>query len=415
MYRVWSFVLDLAVLVVLGALAGLVWSLMDPAGYRAIGDTVLWQGAGLRAGDAVTPRWIVAHLLMAGLYAFAAKEIWEAVILQRGSLQGARAVVPLAAALGGLGGAFAAFLLGAAFFGLGPIGGLGGLWAMPLASDFALAFVLAGLIFGRRHPMVRFVLVVAILDDLASLLLVTLFVPMGDFVPGWLALSGAAGLGAFVLFNWLPRRLDRGRQSRPWSTLVRTRLSWMPYALAGALSWYGFYRAGLNPALGLLPVIPAMPHADRAFGVFAAAERALSDVLNRAQTRARRPMEAAVFVFALLHAGLLWDMAPGAPVPLAPFAFAVAVGKPAGVILALLVVARLPGVPQPRGLGPRSAVVASALLGMTFTTGLVIAAGLPAGVDTGTGRMALWASLGMGLAALGLATVLRRRRSASLE
>ncbi len=44
-------------------------------------------------------------------------------------------------------------------------------------------------------------------------------------------------------------------------------------AVAGALSWYGFQQAGIHPALGLLPIIPAIPHADVEFGVFAEEEK----------------------------------------------------------------------------------------------------------------------------------------------
>ena len=47
--------------------------------------------------------------------------------------------------------------------------------------------------------------------------------------------------------------------------------NFLAISLGGCISWYGFMKAGLHPALGLLPIVPAIPHADRAFGFFDAA------------------------------------------------------------------------------------------------------------------------------------------------
>ena len=57
-----------------------------------------------------------------------------------------------------------------------------------------------------------------------------------------------------------------------------------PYAVAGLVSWIGVALAGLPPELGLLPLLPAIPHADRSFGLFAEADadvRAYADQLSR--------------------------------------------------------------------------------------------------------------------------------------
>ena len=58
-------------------------------------------------------------------------------------------------------------------------------------------------------------------------------------------------------------------------------MGFIPYAAAGLVSWFAVQQAGLMPALGLLPVIPAIPHSNRAFGAFAEAEAFLPDLFNR--------------------------------------------------------------------------------------------------------------------------------------
>ena len=110
--------------------------------------------------------------------------------------------------------------------------------------------------------------------------------------------------GVFVLFNWLPRKMDRGDQMRPRSTWMRQKLSFWPYLIAGALSWYGFQESGLHPALGLLPIVPTLPHADRAFGIFSEAEKYLTDLLNHSEHLLKHPVEIVLFFFGLVNAGV---------------------------------------------------------------------------------------------------------------
>ena len=73
-------------------------------------------------------------------------------------------------------------------------------------------------------------------------------------------------------------------------TARRRGLAIWPYIIAGVISFVGVAAAGLPPALGLLPVIPAIPHADRSFGLFAEAEEFLHDPLNRLAHLLVRPL-----------------------------------------------------------------------------------------------------------------------------
>ena len=144
---------------------------------------------------------------------------------------------------------------------------------MPTATDIAFSYLVGRIVFGAGHPAVRFLLLLAIADDAGGLLILAVFYPTGDVAPVWLLLSLVIALAVFFGFNWLPRRLDRGKEHRPNSTWVRKVLGPWPYVVAGLISWYAFAKSGLHPALGLLPIVPTVPHADRAFGIFDEAEK----------------------------------------------------------------------------------------------------------------------------------------------
>ncbi|MFV2034456.1 MAG: Na+/H+ antiporter NhaA, partial [Halocynthiibacter sp.] len=86
----------------------------------------------------------------------------------------------------------------------------------------------------------------------------------------------------------------------------------------------------LEPALGLLPIVPAIPHADRAFGIFSEAERHLKDLLNRIEHLLKHPVEIILFFFGLANAGVEFSVI-SAPTWLV--LAGLIIGKPFGVLL----------------------------------------------------------------------------------
>jgi len=78
---------------------------------------------------------------------------------------------------------------------------------------------------------------------------------------------------------------------------VRANLSFWLYLPAGALGWYGFQDNGLRPALGLLPIIPAIPKADSAFGIFSEAEQYPADLRNHIKHSPAHLVEIVLFSF----------------------------------------------------------------------------------------------------------------------
>lgn len=391
MYRVWTYISDYSILLILGAALALAWANNDPTGYHHFVEMPLWFNSWigtdihhwtLAYGSAahhfeiadvekvVTVHYLVNDILMALFFAMAAKEVWEAVILKNGSLRGRKAATPLIATAGGMLGPIAVYLGIALLLGSETFDAVRHGWAIPTATDIAFSYLVGRIVFGAGHPAVRFLLLLAIADDAGGLLILAIFYPSGELAPEWLLASLGAALGVFALFNWLPRRLDRGNQMRPNSTAVRRIFGPWPYALAGMVSWFGFAQAGLHPALGLLPVVPAIPHADRAFGIFAEAERYLTDILNVMEHALKYPVEVVLFFFGLVNAGVEFS-AIGAPTWLV--LAGLVIGKPLGIFTFGWIAARPMGLGLPAGMRAVDLIVVGAVAAIGFTVALFVA------------------------------------------
>lgn len=334
MYRVWNFLANYSLLLISGAAIALVWVNIDPQSYHHFVETVLWENAPighLHDGHrTLTLHYLVNDVLMAFFFAIAAKEVWEAIILKNGSLRGKKAATPLIATLGGMLGPIAVYLGLAYFLGSDVYNAVSNGWAIPTATDIAFAYLVGRIVFGAGHPAVRFLLLLAIADDAAGLIILAIFYPSAELAPEWLLLSVAAAVGVYVIFNWMPRRIDRGNQLRHASTWAREKLSFWPYFLAACISWYAFMRSGIHPALGLLPIVVTIPHADRAFGFFSEAEQYLTDMLNCIEHLLKHPVEVVLFFFGLLNAGVEFS-AISEPTWLV--LAGLMIGKPIGVML----------------------------------------------------------------------------------
>jgi len=374
MYRVWSFLTNYSLLLIFGALTALVWANIDADSYHHFVDLTLWDHAPIgHAHDGhrtLTLHYLVNDVLMAFFFGIAAKEVWEAVVLKDGSLRGKKAATPLFATLGGMLGPIAIYLGMASLFGSTTYDAVANGWAIPTATDIAFSYLVGRLVFGAGHPAVRFLLLLAIADDAAGLIILAVFYPSGELALEWLLMSLAAAAIVFVLANWLPRRLDRHKQDRPNSTWVRRRLGVLPYAIAGCFSWYGFMASGLHPSLGLLPIVPVIPHADRAFGIFSDAEKYLKDLLNRIEHGLKSPVEIILFFFGLLNAGVefgsigdaTWLVLAG-----------LLVGKPLGIFVMGWIAARPLGLGIPAGMRIVDLVVIGCVAAIGFTVSLFFA------------------------------------------
>ncbi|MEP5153089.1 Na+/H+ antiporter NhaA [Planktotalea sp.] len=374
MYRVWNFLTNYSLLLIIGAIIALIWANTNPSSYHHFVEFVIWDHAPIGhyhdGHRTLTLHYLVNDLLMAFFFAIAAKEVWEAVILKNGSLRGKKAATPLFATAGGMFGPIAVYLGLAAMLGSDTYSAVANGWAIPTATDIAFSYLIGRLVFGAGHPAVRFLLLLAIADDAVGLIILAVFYPSGELAPEWLLVSLAAAIAVYVLFNWLPRRLDRGKEARPNSTWVRNKLSFLPYLLAGCVSWYGFMRSGIHPALGLLFIVPTIPHADRAFGIFSEAEQYLTDLLNTIEHWLKHPVEIVLFLFGLLNAGVEFSSIGDATwLVLA----GLLIGKPVGILLFGWVAARPLGLGLPQGMRIIDLVVIGFVAAIGFTVSLFVA------------------------------------------
>ncbi|KAJ56370.1 sodium:proton antiporter [Actibacterium mucosum KCTC 23349] len=381
MYRVWNFITNYSLLLIAGALIALVWANVDAHSYHDFVEMVLWDHAWIghahvedgHVHRTLTLHYLINDVLMAFFFAIAAKEVWEAVILKNGSLRGKKAATPLIATAGGMFGPIAVYLGLAAFLGSDTFTAVSRGWAIPTATDIAFSYLVGRFIFGAGHPAVRFLLLLAIADDAAGLIILAIFYPDPNLplAPEWLGLSFGAALAVYVLFNWLPRRMDRGDQLRKRSTWVRKNLSFWPYLIAAAASWYGFQEAGIHPALGLLPVVPAIPHADRAFGIFAEAETHLTDLLNYIEHKLAGFVQIVLFFFGLANAGVEFSSI-GSPTWLV--LAGLIIGKPVGIYLFGAFGAHVLKLGLPAGMRTVDLIVIGFVAAIGFTVSLFIAA-----------------------------------------
>ncbi len=325
MKHILHFVFNNSLLLILGAAAAMLWANIDFAGYRGV---VAWPllhssyfGA-LHDGERVLDlRYLVNDVLMALFFAVAGREVWIAMLPGGDLHQVRRAAVPVLCAVGGMAGPAVVYILGAVC--LGREGELGRGWAIPTATDIAFSYLVAKMIFGRGHAAVTFLLLLAIADDALGMGVLAVFYPQEPVHAAWLLLSlGAVGVG-------LGFRALRIRRF-PWYLLV-----------PGAISWIGFALSGLHPALGLLPIVPLVPHV-HPFRFRPSWNLANPSDMDSFEYWLRNPVEVILGLFALCNAGLpLGGLDAGQlSVSLLVLA-ALLIGKPLGIVLAGLASVKL--------------------------------------------------------------------------
>ena len=388
MYRVSPFVRRFAWALLGGAGLATAWVNLSPGSYY---DAMEYRLLDLHkpawiAGETlvITPITVVSDLLMAFFMFFVGKELWEALVLKRGALSGRRAFLPAGAVLGGCLGAVLVWLGHAALFTSEEWVSWWAGWPLPIGSEIVLGYVAGRMVFGAGHPALHLLLLISIATNILGLLTLGLAFPPADLQPLWLLLPLAAAIGANRLFGRAVAPTASERERR------RGMAIW-PYLVAGALCWFGMVAAGLPGALGLLPIIPAIPHADRAFGLFAEAEEYLHDPLNRMAHLLVKPLSVVLFLFGLVQGGV--DLGAFAPTTLTVLA-ALWLGKPAGLVLGALAAARLFRVPMPAGIRIRDLVLVAVISGIGFTAPvLAIDGALPGGAMAEAARLGLALSL----------------------
>jgi len=296
----------------------------------------------------ITVHFLVSDVLMALFFAIAVKEVWESM-LPGGSLNKPRqAATPLLATVGGVLGPAVVYLVGCYLF---KSEEMARGWAIPCATDIAFSYLIARVIFGGNHPAIAFLLLLAIADDACGLAILAIFYPKDAIDPRWLMLTVTA-----MGIAWAMRR-------------GRLHSHWWYIGIPGVLSWFSFYYANIHPALGLVPIIPMMPHAQTDLGIFAREELDRHDTLNEFEHFWKTPVEIILGLFGLVSAGVVLNsLTPGTYLVLA----GLLVGKPVGILLMTLVAEKVFGLEKPAGMDYRHVAVLGMVAGLGFTVALFV-------------------------------------------
>jgi NhaA family Na+:H+ antiporter len=180
---------------------------------------------------------------------------------------------------------------------------------------------------------------------------------------------------------------------------------WWYLLIPGTLSWIGFLKSGIHPALGLVPVIVTMPHAHTDLGIFAREELNQDDTLNRFTNWWADPVEIVLGLFGLVNAGVSFSSVGAATwLVLA----GLLIGKPIGITLLTWFAQKVLKLEIPGGMNYRDVVTLGMIAGIGFTVALFVStAAFKAGdSNLDAAKMGALASFGAAGLSIALAKIL---------
>ena len=295
MIKLFHFTIDHFLLLPIGGLVAIVWANTGPESYFT---------------SAHNFAFVVNEIGMALFFALVAQEVVEAVMPGGALHTWRRWTLPIVAAVGGIVGSALVYLAYVRWqYELVLSSG----WPVAGAIDLAFAYFIVKAIF-RRHAAIPFLLLLAIAADAIGMLLIASRHAFVEMRSGGAALMTAALGLAFVL--------RRQKVHTFW-----------PYLLGcGPLSWWALYLDGLHPALALVPIVPFLPHAPRSLEVFTDAPHSRHDSPRHFEHVWQYPIQAVLFLFGLVNAGVLLN---GYDTGTWALLAAALVGKPLGILAAV--------------------------------------------------------------------------------
>lgn len=306
--------------------------------------------------------------------------------IKDGSLSNLRmAALPVVAALGGV--LVPALIYSATNLGHPSLSG----WAVPTATDIAFAVGVLALLGKSIAPGVRiFLLALAIIDDIAAVLIIALF---------YTTSLEATGAALAVLGIATVLAMQRMGFANAWV-----------YVVPGVMVWAGLAKLGVHPTLagvilGLITPVYSRPATERPFDTLLSAVRDLAHHIKEAPEadsvkqplgqirKAQREMLPPVKrvqtalhpwvaygimpLFALANAGVAFNATslegPTAYAVGLGVALALLVGKPVGVVLTCVALVKLKLCQLPEGVTWRGVVLIGLLAGIGFTMSIFIA------------------------------------------
>ncbi len=263
-----------------------------------------------------------------------------------------RAAAPFFAALGGM--AIPALIYLAIAGRDAPEG-----WAIPVATDIALAVGVLALIGARASDGLKsFLLALAVIDDIGAIIIIALLFSAGA-VFSWVI----AALGAVVAV-WILQRLG----------VMSTYL----YALVGILLWISLYRAGVHPTLagvvmGLMT--PAKPLTDKRYEDVEDGTLTIVEKLQGSFHGFSAFIVVPIFAFA--NSGIELTSRAISDAISSPIAWGIiaglALGKPLGIFLASKIAERARVTELPEGVRNPALIAVGSTAGIGFTVAIFIA------------------------------------------
>jgi len=297
-----------------------------------------------------TLHFFINDIFMVFFFGIAAKEIVES-FLKGGALNPInKAINPLFATLGGVFGPVAVFFL---LTNLLAVTELNHGWGIPTATDIALAWLAAKLIFGATHPAINFLLLLAIVDDAIGLGIIAIF--YGD--------PNHPANPVQLLFVFLAMAVAFGFKKAKIQ-------SWPIYILIpGILSWYGLYSAHLHPALALVFVVPFLPTETNHKNQDEQHTGHHHSTLEQFEHSLKLFVDFGLFFFAFANAGV--EFSSVSEITWIILA-ALLAGKTIGIV-GFSWLGKLLGFPLPTGMGLKELIVTGVIAGIGLTVALFVA------------------------------------------
>jgi Na+/H+ antiporter NhaA len=362
-----------AAILLIGAVAAMVWINVDAASYNKVWDSLLSVRIGGGGVSQDLRHWVNNGLMTLFFFVVGLEARRE---FDLGDLRDRRRLaLPFVAGVGGM------IIPVAIFLAINASGAPRGAWGTAMSTDTAFALGMLALV-GARYPtsLRAFILTVAVVDDLVALVVIAI-----AFTNDVHAVALAVGVTVFVLILVLRNRgVHNGG----------------PYLVLGIVAWVAFLKSGIDPivvglAMGLLTIAyPAaredLERATDLFRVFR--EQPTSELQQSARAGLRsaispnerwqqmfHPFTSYVVVplFALANAGFVVSggflgEAYGSAITLGIIA-AYVLGKPIGVTGAAALVTKLSRDRIRPPVGWVSVLGGGAVAGIGFTVSLLIA------------------------------------------
>ena len=363
-----NLLVEFSVPLILGVLIALVWVNADPDSYHHFIHYPLFGENFKVFGYTLDFHFLINDIFMVLFFGIAAVEITQSLSPGGDLSPISKAINPLMACLGGVMIPILVFALLCYLF---PIDSLietvnsmlpgdkidqfdvlNG-WGIPTATDIALAWLVARLVFGKNHPAISFLLLLAVVDDAIGLGIIAVFYPdpVKPVEVGYLIITL---IGMMLAFG-----LRKANVKNMWLYLI----------LGGIPSWLGLIMAHLHPALALVFIVPFMPNkkgfqSDHLFED----EKSDSSTLAHFEHKFKYIVDFGLLGFGLANAGVKFSTINSLTwIILMSLIF----GKTLG-IWGYSALAEKMGAPLPTGMDHKSLVVTGLIAGLGLTVALFV-------------------------------------------